>query len=214
MIERNKKRVLVVFDRDGTLIYDNDGYFGKNDNWQKQIKFYDGAVKIIKALNNFADVIVATNQIGIAMGFYEPERVKEINQYIDNLFKEQGAKIDGWYFSPYVEKSWAKKKGLDLNSPWIFDTFPENRKPQIGMIKLAVADLKKSLSFYKKIFVIGDSLDDINMALNLNGIGIFFENEKNSGIIEKVKFLESVNQDRIFRINNLISAVKIIKNES
>ena len=177
------KNILVMLDRDGTVIYDDEGYFGKNDNWRDQIRFYEGASQMIKTLNSFARVVVGTNQIGVARGFYGPERVKEVNQFIDALLKEQGAKIDGWYFSPYVERSWAEKNGLDLNTPWVLDSFPETRKPQIGMLRLAAADFKRDLSFYKKIFVIGDKLDDLNTALNAGGIGVFFENGKNNHLV-------------------------------
>lgn len=79
------------------------------------------------------------------------------------------------------------------------------------MLKKACADFGKDFSFYKKIFVIGDSLDDLNMALNAGGIGIFFENGKNNHLIDEVKSLELANPGRIFRVDNLISAVEIIK---
>ncbi len=209
--KNQKEDILVALDRDGTLIYDEEGYFGKNDNWREKIKFYEGAVETIKTLNSFARVIVTTNQIGVARGFYSEERVKKINQHLDEFLKRQGAKIDGWYFSPYAEKGWAEKNGLDLNSPWVLDSFPETRKPKIGMLKQATADFGKDLSFYKKIFVIGDSLDDLNMALSANGIGIFFENGKNSHLIEQVKSLELTNPGRIFRVDNLFLATKIVK---
>ena len=210
MKRKSEKSILVAFDRDNTLIYD-DGYFGKDDNWREKIRFYEGAVDTIKAVNNLADVIVATNQIGVALGLYGPERVEEINKHIDSLLKKKGAKIDGWYFCPYVEKSWAQKKGLDLNSPWVLEGFPENRKPRIGMLETAAADLGKNLSFYKKIFVIGDSLDDINLALNVDGIGIFFKNKKNEDLLREVESLRSLNPDKVFYVDNLISAIKIIE---
>jgi len=210
-LPENQKDILISLDRDGTLIYDEEGYFGKSDDWREKIKFYKGAIKVIKTLNNFASVIVTTNQIGVARGFYGPERVKEINEYLDKLIKKDGAKIDGWYFSPYIEKSWAEKNNLNLNSQWISDSFPETRKPETGMLKLAAADFGKDLSFYKKIFIIGDSLNDLKMGLNAGGIGIFFENKKNDHLIEQVKSLESANPGRIFRVDNLFSAVKIVK---
>jgi len=209
--KNNKEGILVALDRDGTLIYDNEGYFGRNDNWKKEIKFYDDAAETIKTLNGFAKVIVVTNQIGVAKGFYSQERVKEINQYLNARLKEEGAKVDGWYFSPYVEKEWATKNGLDLNSPWVLDNFPETRKPKVGMLKLAAADFGKDFSSYKKIFVVGDSLDDLNMGLNARGIGIFFENGKNNHLIERVRALELANPGRIYRVNNLFSAAKIIE---
>lgn len=209
-----EKNILVALDRDGTLIYDDDGYFGKSDNWREKIRFYKGALEGIKILNNFARIIITSNQIGVARGFFGPERVKEINQFIDSLLKEQGIIVDGWYFSPYVERSWAEKNGLDLKNPWVLDHFPETRKPQIGMLKLAAADFGKELSFYEKIFVIGNSLDDLDMALNAGGIGIFFKNGKNDHLISQVKSLELSNPGRIFRVDDLISAANLIKLKS
>ena len=206
--------ILVAFDRDGTLIVDEDGYFGKSEDWQKNIRFQEGAAKAVKILNSFAKVVVASNQIGVARGFYGQERVKEINLFIDSLLREQGAKVQGWYFSPYVERSWAEKEGLALNTPWVSDGFPETRKPRIGMLRWAAADLGKELSSYKKIFVIGDSLDDLKMALNAGGIGIFFENGKNNHLIGKVMVLESANPGRIFWVNNLVSAAEMVKLKS
>jgi len=208
------KNVLVALDRDNTLIHDEDGYFGRNNDWKEKIKIYKGAIEAIKILNNFAQVIVDTNQIGIARGFYGPERVKEINQFLDAFLKDKGAIIDGWYFSPYVERSWAERNKLNLNTPWVIDNFPETRKPQIGMLKLAAADFGSSLSSYKKIFVVGDSLDDLNMALNVGGIGIFFRNKKNNHLIEQVRSLELSNPGRIFCVGSLISAAEIIKLKS
>jgi len=212
--KEQKKDILVAFDRDGTLIYD-DGYFGKKASWRKELKFYDGAIETIKTLNPLADIIVASNQIGVALGFYKPERVEEINVYIDEILQQNRVKIDGWYFSPYVEKKWALENGLDIKSPWVLKIFPHTRKPQIGMLKLAASDLNKTIQSYRKIFVIGDSLDDIQMALKLtNGKGIFFENNKNNHLIKEVKQLIVNNPGKIFIINHLFSAIEIIKRGS
>lgn len=206
--------ILVAFDRDGTLILDEDGYFGKSEDWREKIRLHNGAARAVKILNSFARVIVASNQIGVARGFYGQDRVKEINLLIASLLREQGAEVQGWYFSPYVEKSWAEKQGLDLNTPWISDGFPETRKPHIGMLRQAAADFGKDIYSYKKIFVIGDSLDDMEMALNAGGIGIFFENGKNNHLIGKVMVLESANPGRIFWVNNLVSAAEMVKLKS
>lgn len=209
-----EKKILVALDRDGTLIYDNEDYFGKNDDWKDKVKFFDGAAEAIKMLNNFARVVVTSNQIGVARGFYGLERVKEINRFIDSNFREQGAAVDGWFFSPYVERGWAEKNGLDLSAPWVLDRIPETRKPQTGMLKLAAACFGKDLSFYKKIFVIGNSLDDLNMALNAGGTGVFFKNDKNGNLVRQVKSLESSNAGRIFIADDLISAAGVVKTKS
>jgi D-glycero-D-manno-heptose 1,7-bisphosphate phosphatase len=206
-----KKDILIALDRDGTLIYDDEGYFGKNDNWKKKIRFYDDAIEAIKTLKLFAKVIVATNQIGVARGLYNEQRVKEIHQYINEQLREQGVQIDGWYFSPYVEKIWAEKNGLDANNPWALDRFPETRKPEIGMLKQAAADFNDDPSSYRKIFVIGDSLDDVNMGLNASGISVFLNNGKNHHLIQRVESLQVANPGRVFIVNNLFSATKIVE---
>ncbi len=209
--KKQTKNILVAFDRDGTLIYD-DGYFGRNENWKKELKFYDGAIETIKRLNSFTDVVVVSNQIGVALGFYGSERVEEINKYIAQILQKHGVKIDGWYFSPYVEKKWALQYGLDLKSPWVLKNFPQTRKPQIGMLKLAASGLNKTIYSYKKIFVIGDSLDDIQMSLKIkNGIGVFLKNGRNNYLIKKVEKVAVNNPNQIFIIQNLFSVIKIIK---
>jgi D-glycero-D-manno-heptose 1,7-bisphosphate phosphatase len=201
----------VALDRDGTLIHDEEGYFGRKDDWKKKVILYNGAAKAIKALNKFAKVIVTTNQIGVARGFFGPERVKEINLFIDKILRKEGATIDGWYFSPYVQRKWAIKNGLKLDTPWVVDEFPETRKPEIGMLKLGAKNFGKKLSFYKKIFVIGNSLDDLQMAIKAGGIGIFFKNGKNDKLLEKVKNFKSSLPGKIFLTDDLISSAKIIK---
>ena len=129
-------------------------------------------------LELFADVVVASNQIGVAREYYGTERVQEIHQHLDSIFKTEGALINNWYFSPYVERAWAQKEGLNLNAPWVVEGTPQTRKPAIGMLQSAAKDFGRDLSSYKKVFVIGDSLDDLNMALNANGVGIWFYNGK------------------------------------
>jgi D-glycero-D-manno-heptose 1,7-bisphosphate phosphatase len=211
MSRQIKKGILVALDRDGTLIHDEDGYFGRKNNWKEDIKFYEGAAEAVKLLNNFARVVVTTNQIGVAKGFYGTDRVEEINKFIGDYFRKNGAVIDGWYFSPYVERKWAEQNGLDTNTPWVVDGFPETRKPKTGMLESAAKDLEKNLSSFKKIYVIGDSLDDINMALNASGSGILFLNDKNKNLTDSVKVLESANPGKVFYADSLVSAAKIIK---
>lgn len=209
-LNQNNKSVLVALDRDGTLIYD-EGYFGRKDDWKNNVKFYDGAAELIKNLNELADVIVTTNQIGVARGYYGPERVEEINRYLDSLLRTRGAIVDGWYYCPYVERDWAEKEGLDLNTPWIKNEFPETRKPEIGMLKLAARDLGRELSSYKKIFIIGDKLDDLGMALKAGGIGIWFDNGKNSDLLAEVKKLEVINPQSIFCVSDLTKIAGLIQ---
>jgi len=210
MNQNNNKNILVAIDRDGTLNYD-DGYFGRKDTWKNDLKLYSGATELIKELNEFTDVIVITNQIGVARGYYGPERVEEINNYLDNLLKKQGAIINGWYYCPYVEREWGLKQGLDPKSPWLIDGFPKTRKPEIGMLQDAAQDLGRTLDSYQTIIIIGDALDDLNMALNAHGIGIWFDNGKNKNLKKQVEDLKKANPNKIFDTKDLRKVFEIIK---
>lgn len=208
-----EKNILVAFDRDDTLIYDT-GYFGKQDNWKNEVKFYNGAPEAIKMLNSFADVVVTTNQIGVAYGFYNTDRVNEVHNYLNSCLSANGALIKNWYFSPYVEKNWAVRNGLDINNPWAVEGFPPTRKPEIGMLKLAAQDLGHELDSYHKIFVIGDNIDDLKMALKAGGMGIWFYNGKNGDLWGEVNKLEAEYPERIFYVSDLVKAAELIKSKS
>ncbi len=201
---KNKKEILIALDRDGTLIHD-DGYFGKSENWKKELTFYDGAIDMIKELNKFSKVILTTNQIGVAYGFYTKKRVEEIHKHIQKELEKNNATILNYYYCPYVEKKWAKTKNIDLNSEFVLENFPKNRKPNIGMLEKAAKDLKKSLDDFQ-IFVIGDSIDDMEMAENVNGTGVFFRNGKNEKVFKEIK-----HKKNIYSIKKLKKAPEVLK---
>lgn len=205
-----EKKILVVLDRDGTINYDDDGFFGRNDNWQNELKIYDGVIEGIKKLNTCAKVVVATNQLGVARGFLTAGRVEDVNFAIDSFIKHNGGKIDGWYYCPFVEKNWAIKEGISLNSPWVLEKDPEFRKPNTGMIKKAVEDLGSQLSDFTDIYVIGDKAQDAQMALNVGGRGILVKNGKNDEEILKTRELSAKHNDKIKFAENFLGASDLI----
>ena len=46
-------------------------------------------------------VVVVTNQSGVARGFFTIKDVYKIHSYIQKKLKENGAKIDAFYFCPF-----------------------------------------------------------------------------------------------------------------
>ncbi|MCH7568225.1 MAG: HAD-IIIA family hydrolase [Nanoarchaeota archaeon] len=167
--------ILIGLDRDNTLIRDS-GYLGRDDSWKRQLEFCQGVVdglKILKSNPRFK-IIVATNQAGVALGYFPPERTDEINRTIDDLLRDNGVVLDGWYSCPYVGKDYATERGIPLDSQWVKET--DMRKPGIGMLRQAASDLKlywDKLTREGKIFFIGDKPSDVETGLNAKGYGIF-----------------------------------------
>lgn len=207
------KNILVAFDRDGTIIQDAH-HLGRQNDWKNEVKFYEGVAEAIKILGAFANVVIATNQSGVARGYFDAARVGDIHDYLNSCLSANGAFVNYWYFSPYVEKTWAVQNGLDIDNPWVLDEFPETRKPKIGMLKLAAQDLGRELDSYRKIFVVGDKMEDLQMALNAGGIGVWFYNGRNGHLWGEVNKLEAEYPGRIFYVSDLVKAAELIKSRS
>ncbi len=134
----------VFLDRDGTIIEDV-GYL----NECSKIKFLPRASKAIKLLNqNGFKVIIATNQSGVARGFFTEETVREINRYIQETLAKQGALIDKTYYCPHHIEGTIKEYKKECHC----------RKPNPGMIEEAAGEFGIDL---KNSFVIGDKSSDI-----------------------------------------------------
>ncbi len=206
---------LVGLDRDGTINVD-PGYFGKDDDWKEQLEIYSGVTEGIKKLKSYygVKVIVATNQAGVAMGFYGVERVKEINEYIDQLLRAQGAFLDGWYFSCFVDKKYAKIHEL-VDHNWVNDNTDET-KPGIGMLRRAAKDLGFTLESLavtdnlSRIYFIGDRVSDVKTGLNAKGKSVLVTDGKNNNDYKKAKDMLKEYPERIFFADNFLSATEMI----
>jgi D-glycero-D-manno-heptose 1,7-bisphosphate phosphatase len=155
---------IAFLDRDGVINSNkfNKGYIGS----LKYFRWVPGAIKAIKYLNkkNYK-VVVLTNQSGVARGFFTIKDVRKIHSYIQKKLKENGAKIDAFYFCPFHKDGIIKR-------------FKKNsilRKPNIGMFRLVK---KKWKIDKKKSFMIGDQKTDMKFAKRAKIKGYLF-NQKN-----------------------------------
>ena len=84
------KRVLVVLDRDGTIIA-NDDFPGKRDDWKKALKLNSPVVSFLSYLQTKYKTtkIVVSNQSGVARGYFDKNRVEEINGEVGALLKSK-----------------------------------------------------------------------------------------------------------------------------
>ena len=154
----------VFLDRDGTIIEDI-GYLGECS----KIKFLPRASKAIKLLNeNGFKVIVATNQSGVARGYFTEETVREINRYIQETLAKQGALIDKFYYCPHHIEGIIEEYKKECYC----------RKPNPGMIEQAVGEFDIEL---KNSFVIGDKSTDIELGHRAGCRTILLTNKMSPG---------------------------------
>ncbi len=165
--------ILIVLDRDGTLIQEVN-FLGKTLDWKKKIVFKEKVLFLINALDkifpkNFK--IVLTNQSGVARGYFSEKRVKEINKYLDNKLRTRyNIKINSWKYSPYVDKIYAEKTNHIFNKKYIVEN--TKRKPSTDLVIEALEENNLSLTQFSRVIVLGDREEDRLLAENLKAVFI------------------------------------------
>jgi D-glycero-D-manno-heptose 1,7-bisphosphate phosphatase len=135
------KQRYVLLDRDGVINHDSDAFIKSPDEWIP----IEGSLEAIALLSAHGyQVIVATNQSGVARGLFDEITLEKIHAKMHQLVNEKGGQIAAIYFCPH---------GANSNC--------ECRKPKAGLLKAFAADFHADLT---TIAVIGDSLRDLQAA--------------------------------------------------
>lgn len=114
-----------------------------------QLELIPESANAIRLLNeNGFVVIVASNQAGIARGYYREEDAISFNEAMKGSLAEEGAHIDTIYYCPHHPESRIDRYRADCDC----------RKPKPGMLIRAEHDFDIDL---KQSFIIGDKLSDI-----------------------------------------------------
>ncbi len=167
-IPQFRKKPALFLDRDGVINVDK-GYTYRPD----YLAFIDGIIDGIKSANEAGYyVIVATNQAGVARGFYGLEDVDIFHNHIQSELAKKGAYIDAFYSCPY------HKDGIIPE--FTIDNHPD-RKPNPGMILKAFNDwpIDKDNSF-----LIGDKNHDVEAAKRAGIKGILYEGQDLAKLIK------------------------------
>ncbi len=162
---RNPQRA-VFLDRDGTL-NKYKGYITSPD----EIELCSGCAEAVRAFNEMGYIaVVVTNQPVIARGECSLETLKKIHQHLEYLLGVQGAYLDGIYFCPHhPDKGFhGEREELKINC--------DCRKPKTGMLTQAASDFNISI---KDSYFAGDSLTDVQTALNAGCKPVFIRSEMN-----------------------------------
>ena len=135
-------RAAVFLDRDGVLVRDVH-YLRKSS----QIELLPCAASL-RALQETFYLVVATNQSGVARGFFTEEDLLTIHSELVLLLAAQGATIDAFYYCPHLESGAVDryKVGCDC------------RKPKPGMLLRATAERGIDI---RRSYMIGDSVRDM-----------------------------------------------------
>lgn len=149
-----RKLKVLFLDRDGTINRDIGTYV----TTREQFELIDGADRAIALARQAGyQIVIITNQAGIAKGIVTPEQVEDIHLYLNELLAQSGGSFDHSYYCPTHP---------DYPHPE-YDRFAWCRKPETGMVDQAVADycaagfeVDKSCSFF-----IGDKTVDVECGL-------------------------------------------------
>jgi D-glycero-D-manno-heptose 1,7-bisphosphate phosphatase len=149
---RPEGRAPVVFlDRDGTIITDR-----KYLHRIEQVDFLPGAVEALRSLEGAGfTLIIATNQSGVARGYFTEDDVRRVHEYLRELLAEEGVHIHGFFYCPHHPEGTVPEYAI----------ISECRKPDIGLAKQAEGALG-SID-YPNSWAIGDKVSDVQFGQKL-----------------------------------------------
>lgn len=142
MIKHTQK--IIILDRDGIINHDSVNYIRKPEEFIFLPKSIDAIVKLTAASYKIG---VATNQSGIARGYYTHQTLGAIHAKMLDAINAEGGLIDFIEYCPHTPQELCKC-----------------RKPEPGML---VSLANKFAVSPENIIFIGDKITDIQAALKI-----------------------------------------------
>lgn len=148
-------RPAIFMDRDGTLSHEV-GYV----NHLSRFRLFPFAAAAVKAINRAGFLaVVATNQAGVARGYFPEALIHEVHDALRSQMAGGGARLDGIYVCVHHPSLGEPPYRQDCDC----------RKPKPGLLLRASADLDVDL---KRSYVIGDREGDLQLAWNVGARGV------------------------------------------
>lgn len=160
---------LIILDRDGVINYDSDDYIKTVDEFIPLPGSLEAITKLKKAGYTVA---VATNQSGIARGYYTLDTLQQMHDKLNRLLAEIGGSVDYIAYCPH---------GPDHNC--------NCRKPEAGMYHEIANHFSTTLD---NVPVIGDSLRDLQAAQSVNARPYLVKTGKGQRTIAKGEGLDGI----------------------
>ena len=153
---------LIILDRDGVINHDSDQFIKSPEEWQP----IDGSLDAIAFLTQAGYTIaVATNQSGIARGYFNVQTLNEMHAKMHKLVRQAGGEISGIWFCPHAA-----------------DSNCDCRKPKAGMI-LDILDRFQAQA--ADTYLVGDSLRDLQAIASAGGKPILVRTGKGMKTLAK-----------------------------
>ena len=181
---RKPEMKLIVLDRDGVINHDSDAYIKSPEEWQP----IDGSLEAIARLNHSGyTVVVASNQSGLARGYFDIETLSAMHRKMDALLEKIGGRVDAVFYCPHGP-----------------DDACDCRKPKPGMLLQIGQRFNVPLA---EVSFIGDSISDIKAASNAHANPILVRTGKG---IKAEKIIKLECKETIPVYDDLASAVDAI----
>jgi len=153
---------LLILDRDGVINQDSDAYIKSLDEWIP----IPGSIEAIAQLSKAGwTVAVATNQSGIARGYYPLSTLDAMHARLRELVAQQGGEV-----------------GLIVHCPHGPDEGCDCRKPKPGMLRTIAAHYQVDLA---GVWFVGDSKGDLEAALAVDAQPILVKTGKGEKTLSK-----------------------------
>tara|TARA_R110002110_G_scaffold65206_5_gene180076 strand:- start:18532 stop:19098 length:567 start_codon:yes stop_codon:yes gene_type:complete len=133
---------LIILDRDGVINHDSQDYIKSPDEWRPLPNSLEAIALLTQ--HNFT-IVVATNQSGLARGYYTEQTLSLIHNKMQNLLLAHNSCVEHIFYCPH---------GPDDNCTC--------RKPKSGLLDQIENFYQQSL---KGTPFVGDSMRDIEAAL-------------------------------------------------
>jgi D-glycero-D-manno-heptose 1,7-bisphosphate phosphatase len=160
---------LVILDRDGVINEDSDEYIKSVD----EFRFIPGSLEAIARLNQAGyRVAVATNQSGLARGYFDLDTLNSMHGKLRRALAAVGGHIEMIAFCPHGP-----------------DDGCSCRKPLPGLLQEIGARLGQDLT---GVPAVGDSLRDLEAAQAVGATPILVRTGKGERTLTKVQSLEGV----------------------
>ena len=161
----------VFLDRDGTINVDTNYLFKIED-----FVFLPGAVDALRRLERAGyQLIVVTNQSGIARGFFAESDYLRLNAWMTAELQKQGVHIAASYHCPHHPEAVVPEYRMDC----------ECRKPKTGLFFKAAQELGVDFS---QSWAIGDRPRDLSICgeSGARGVLLYSKNEGREGSVWKI----------------------------
>ena len=189
MPQAHSGRPAVFMDRDGCLI-EEVGYL----NHPSRVRVLPRTAAAVARLNAAGiPALMATNQAGIARGYFSAETLAEINAEVVRQLESEGARLDGLYVCTHHPTAG--------HPP--YRQLCACRKPKPGLLHRAAGELGLDLS---RSVMVGDKPSDVEAGQAAGGAGVLVLTGYGRGEYEYLRHAWTVKPDHI--AEDLLDAVE------